>query len=200
MEPHNSLGSQQWLRTRYLRAAPRKGNLHEAYMLAYVALQVSNGSADFLSRSVAHHVSNAILAKPQTTRAWNHDAIFSKIPGDHSEIWGFTYLRSIVVGIHHSDLESTLLNIEYRNLINTPDAYGRTPLFWAALRGDHAKVTAILAAGADHTMTDVERRLPHHAAIPVWQCALRRNIAQTWLQRACSRQLWEYRLADSDIL
>lgn len=87
------------------------------------------------------------------------------MPGDHSEIWDFTYLHSIVVGIHHSDLESTLLNPRYRNLIDTADAYGRTPLFWAALRGDHVKVTALLAAGADHSKTDLEGRLALHAAI-----------------------------------
>lgn len=115
--------------------------------------------ADFLSRSAAHHVSNAVLTKPKTTRAWDHDAIFSRIPGDHSEIWDFTYLHSIVVGIHHLDLERTLLNPRYRNLIDTADAYGRTPLFWAALRGDHVKVTALLAAGADYLKTDLEGRL-----------------------------------------
>lgn len=125
----------------------------------------SKKGTDLFLRSAAHHVSNAVLTKPKTTRAWDCDTIFSKIPGDHSEIWDFTYLHSLVVGIHHSDLDSTLLNPRYRNLLDTPDAYGRTPLFWAALRGDLSKVTALLAAGADHSKTDLERRLPLHAAI-----------------------------------
>src|SRR5271168_1050333 len=131
----------------------------------YRPLCESKKGTDLFLSSAAHHVSNAVLTKPKTTRAWDCDTIFSKIPGDHSEIWDFTYIHSLVVGIHHSDLDSALLNPRYRNLLDTPDAYGRTPLFWAALRGDLSKVTTLLAAGADHSKTDLERRLPLHAAI-----------------------------------
>lgn len=106
-----------------------------------------------------------MLANTRTSRTWDHEAIFAKIPGDHSELWDFNYIHNLVVGIHHADLEAALLKPNYRQLLDCPDAYGRTPLFWAAIRGDVGKVKTLLAAGADHTKTDLERRSPLHAAL-----------------------------------
>ncbi len=46
-----------------------------------------------------------------------------------------------------------------------PDALGRTPLWWAARRGDAERVGALLDAGAEVGAADVDGETPLHAAV-----------------------------------
>lgn len=133
-------------------------------------------------------------------QASSHDAVFSKKLADYCETWDFTYLHSLVIETHHLNLESTLLNPRHRPLIDTPDVYGRTPLFLLASGADDAKVTGLLVAGVDYSMTDLERRLPFRTAIQSSSVYCPGNPAQTRFQRAYSRQVRQRSFADRNPL
>ena len=49
--------------------------------------------------------------------------------------------------------------------LNSLDSYGRSPLFWAALRGDETSVKSLLRAGADISSLDREKRSALQSAI-----------------------------------
>ena len=53
-----------------------------------------------------------------------------------------------------SSIEATTL--EHPDDIHTQDAMGRTPLMWAAARGDDHSVTTLLAHGADPNVMDIQ--------------------------------------------
>jgi len=69
------------------------------------------------------------------------------------------------VGILHADLEITLQNPDYLALLNVTDSHGRSPLHWAALRGDERAIEILLRAGADACIQGREKRTPLHYAI-----------------------------------
>ena len=66
----------------------------------------------------------------------------------------FTKTHKIVLGLSLQSLEDELL----LNLgdINAQDAMGRTPLAWAAAKGDTQAVTILLSYGADPNITDAQ--------------------------------------------
>jgi ankyrin repeat protein len=59
----------------------------------------------------------------------------------------FTLLHKSVLGLSISSLEDAIL--QHPDDIDTKDALGRTPLSWAALRGDDRAIALLLAHGAD---------------------------------------------------
>lgn len=117
-----------------------------------------------LSSSDAHEVSTLILSKQGSTRAWDCEAVFSKIACQHAELWDFSYIHSIVTGVLHVDLESALQKPKHDATFDAPDAYGRSPLFWAAFRGDTESVRLLLRKDASVSRLDGEHRVPLHAA------------------------------------
>jgi ankyrin repeat protein len=68
---------------------------------------------------------------------------------NHLEYQGFMQLLRIVLGLDSSSLQPLLSRDAYakpnRRLINKQDIKGRTPLPWAAWRGDLPTVTVLLA-------------------------------------------------------
>ena len=64
----------------------------------------------------------------------------------------FSRIHRIVLQILHLDLEKELL--DNSSLIDEVDADGRTPLSWAAARGDSKSVEALLRHGASPNMPD----------------------------------------------
>ena len=59
----------------------------------------------------------------------------------------FTLLHKSVLGLSFSSLEDAML--QHTDDIDSKDALGRTPLSWAALRGDDRAIALLLAHGAD---------------------------------------------------
>ncbi|KAL8705358.1 MAG: hypothetical protein Q9201_001514 [Fulgogasparrea decipioides] len=66
----------------------------------------------------------------------------------------YTLLHRIVLGLSMQDLEESLLL--HPELIDIPDAMGRTALAWAAARGDERSIVALLQHGAEVNTIDVQ--------------------------------------------
>lgn len=67
---------------------------------------------------------------------------------------GFTELHKIVLGLSLLNLEDEIAQNPAD--INSTDAMGRTPLAWAAARGDTRAVVTLLGHGADSNIMDVQ--------------------------------------------
>lgn len=64
------------------------------------------------------------------------------------DVWDLSHIHKVVLGTLPVDLESELKNEQNRSLVNASDFRGRTPLHWAASRGDVSTVKILLQAGA----------------------------------------------------
>lgn len=73
---------------------------------------------------------------------------------DWQEEQNFTALHKIATGLSFADLDQTILS--YPDEIDTPDTMGRTPLIWAAARGDDHAVALLLAHHADPNILDIQ--------------------------------------------
>jgi ankyrin repeat protein len=117
-------------------------------------------------RSPAQEVSSYILSSKGTTPlAKAYESTFFGISSSHSELWDFSYVHRVVVGIQPTDLFNTLKEPDRKSEINKVDKARRTPLIWAALRGDDEAVRTLLQAGADITLRDYEGHTALHAAL-----------------------------------
>lgn len=66
----------------------------------------------------------------------------------------YTMLHRIILGLSMADLEEEIcLHPEY---VNTADVMGRTPLAWAACRGDDRAIVTLLSHGAEVNTLDVQ--------------------------------------------
>ena len=66
----------------------------------------------------------------------------------------YTTLHKIILGLSMGDLEEEI-RLHPEN-VNTTDAMGRTPLAWAACRGDDRAIVTLLSHGADVNTLDVQ--------------------------------------------
>lgn len=116
--------------------------------------------------SEAHNISQYVLtAKADNKVARGYESIFN-MSSMHSELWDFSYVHQIVLGLLHVDLKIILQNPYYQNEFDSRlDSAGRSPLYWAALIGDPVAVKLLLQAGADCTRRDHEGRTPLYGAL-----------------------------------
>ncbi|KIW78791.1 hypothetical protein Z517_08630 [Fonsecaea pedrosoi CBS 271.37] len=70
------------------------------------------------------------------------------------EAWEFSYLHKVVLGLFPGQLARELESEQYRHHIHAADSMKRTPLHWAATRGDEDAVRCLLEAGADVNCRD----------------------------------------------
>ncbi len=77
---------------------------------------------------------------------------------DWAEEQGFSPLHKIVIGLLLKNLEEELK--DYPGSINERDATGRTPLTWAAARGNSNYVHLLLTHGADPNIMDMHHGGP----------------------------------------
>lgn len=106
-----------------------------------------------------------LSSRSKTPLAKAYESTFFGISSSHSELWGFSYIHRVVVGIQPTGLSIALQEPVPRLEINKLDMAGRSPLFWAALRGDDLAVKTLLQARADVRLQDYEGRTALHAAI-----------------------------------
>ena len=76
----------------------------------------------------------------------------------------FTLLHRTVLGLNHLDLAPLVASLP-KSAIDDVDSRGRTPLFWAAVRGDFAKVSLLVEQGADVNRSTLAGDSPCIAAI-----------------------------------
>lgn len=70
----------------------------------------------------------------------------------------YTILHRIVLGLSLRDLHETIR--ENPDLLNQPDAMGRTPLAWAACRRDASALATLLVHGAEPNTLDIQHSAP----------------------------------------
>ncbi|KAI9893379.1 MAG: hypothetical protein M1814_006675 [Vezdaea aestivalis] len=85
-------------------------------------------------------------------------------PTQAMENFDFSELHEAVVGIIPIDLSLLLQKSVFRSKIGHEDTWGRTPLHWAAKRGDAKAVEALIHAGADVNVKDRTASTPVHYA------------------------------------
>ncbi|KAJ2989658.1 hypothetical protein NUW58_g3359 [Xylaria curta] len=73
---------------------------------------------------------------------------------DWAENQNFPCVHEIVIGLRFGDLVEVLK--KNPGSVNSQDAMGRTPLLWAAARGDETAVVTLLAFGADPNILDIQ--------------------------------------------
>lgn len=66
----------------------------------------------------------------------------------------FTVIHQAVLGFSGKELEDII--VQHPEDVDTPDAMNRTPLSWAAARGDDRAVAILLAYGADANHMDIQ--------------------------------------------
>lgn len=76
------------------------------------------------------------------------------------EVWEFTYIHNVVLGILPLSIMLELQKQQYRDQINMVDSTGRTPLHWATMRGEEEAVRCLLDAGADANVQDDLKSTP----------------------------------------
>jgi len=77
-----------------------------------------------------------------------------------SDTWEFSQLHEVVLCILPLSVETTLQDEKYSEQVNIRDYKGRTPLHWAATRGDISAVSLLLDYGADVNAQDEEKSTP----------------------------------------
>lgn len=77
-----------------------------------------------------------------------------------SETWEFSYLHEVVLDILPGNLATALQDQKYCDQVNIRDYKGRTPLHWAATRGDESAVRLLLENGADVNAQDDWKATP----------------------------------------
>ncbi|KAK0652667.1 hypothetical protein B0T16DRAFT_443837 [Cercophora newfieldiana] len=87
-------------------------------------------------------------------------------PGsEHFESWEFSRLHRIVLGLEPGgDLTREILSCSSPSMLDELDSRGRTPLYWAALRGDENAVKQLLLGGANPRIADSLGVTPLHVA------------------------------------
>ncbi|KAI9652293.1 MAG: hypothetical protein M1831_007079 [Alyxoria varia] len=73
---------------------------------------------------------------------------------DFVEEQNYTNIHNIILGFLSRDLEQELT--DHPELLDVPDAMGRTPLTWAACRGDERAIISLLKRGAEVNTMDVQ--------------------------------------------
>jgi ankyrin repeat protein len=76
-------------------------------------------------------------------------------PGtEEFENYEFSYIHKVVLDIFPTNLAAELQDPLYRNEVHALDSLSRTPLHWAATRGDEEAVRCLLEAGSDVNFCD----------------------------------------------
>ena len=84
------------------------------------------------------------------------DALRCLTKGDEGfiEEQNYTRLHKVILGLSLADLEEEIC--EHPEMIDVPDAMGRTPLAWASCRGDERAIVSLLSRGAEVNTIDIQ--------------------------------------------
>jgi hypothetical protein len=114
------------------------------------------------SRSALEYAWTKILGKGfAPTRLLEFQSIFTD--RECLEELGLTTLHKIILGLHGANLLTEIAT--NKDALNSTDNEGRTPLSWAAQRGDLETLSVLLAHGADPHLSNRGRTTPLHYAV-----------------------------------
>jgi hypothetical protein len=139
----------------------------------YLSIPILKSSAlNFISRSALEYAWTKILGKAYPLpRLLEFQSIFTD--RECLEEFGFTMLHKIILGIDATPLALALRTMEAPIDIDTPDNEGRTPLCWAAQRGDLHGLNVLLAHGANPNVSSRSKTTPlHFAALAMGPCCI----------------------------
>ena len=115
------------------------------------------------SMTITEQTAARILCEPPgSSFAKEFGALFPM--DDFSETFEFSQVHKVVLGLLPLHLETMFANAMYRTDIDTGDVEGKTPLYWAARRGDVYAVEQLLLAGANVNAQDHGKDTPLGAA------------------------------------
>ena len=113
--------------------------------------------------SPRHKANDLLLHGGHTKEA---EKIYREIASETTEFvdeQNYTILHNIILGLASEDLVESLRL--HPQSLEAKCGFGRTPLSWAACRGDQASVITLLTYGADPDTLDLQKCSPiHHAA------------------------------------
>ncbi|TGJ87592.1 hypothetical protein E0Z10_g1213 [Xylaria hypoxylon] len=109
----------------------------------------------------AHAQSTLLIDRPIQRPPWSaHIGFNIDEVGVHNDL-RFTPLHYIVIGLEKADLRQQLrLNGVH---MDSADAFGRSPLHWAAITGNISAIEALIEHGASTTCVDKQQMTPLHA-------------------------------------
>jgi ankyrin repeat protein len=97
----------------------------------------------------------------QRPRSIQMDDLKRYLPfSDFFEEYGLSHVHKVILGIRPLSLHIELKKTAVRDQVNEQDQMGRTPLHWAARKGDASAVDELLQAGACANVFDKEGRTP----------------------------------------
>jgi ankyrin repeat protein len=115
--------------------------------------------SDMPGRSASQKAWEQILCKRGTNKEL--EAFKRFFPSNEAlEVWEFTYIHNVVLGVLPLNIGLELQNQQYRAQVNMVDSTGRTPLHWATMRGEEEAVECLLEAGADANVQDDFKNTP----------------------------------------
>ncbi|KAJ5768871.1 hypothetical protein N7520_003430 [Penicillium odoratum] len=121
---------------------------------------------EFLRNASANVHAMDYTGMTPTIKAWEHiltrrgsptqiEKLRTLFPDiDFVDDMGFSHIHMLVLGLLQGDLVETLKIRSYRTQIDRPDLTGKSPLHWAATRGDFEGIEILLKYGANVAVTD----------------------------------------------
>ena len=81
------------------------------------------------------------------------------------DLWEFSHIHKVVLGILSLNLEIEMQKSQYSKQIAFTDTNGKTPLHWAALKGDGRAVQLLLLRGASPNACDYNNNTSLHMSV-----------------------------------
>ena len=112
-------------------------------------------------RSPAKHASRAIFLKRGTLE--QREGLQKCFPISATvDSWQFSHIHKTVLGIYSLSINIELQKTQYKEQIDWKDSNGKTPLHWAAHKGDDQVVQVLLQYGANPNAFDNINNTPLH--------------------------------------
>ena len=104
-----------------------------------------------------------LLCEPKGSRfIANFRELFTDV--DYNETFNFTEVHQAAVGLLPMTVDEVLNHSSFDSNVDARDKEGKTPLYWAARKGDTTAVEQLIRAGADVNARDIGKDTPLGAA------------------------------------
>lgn len=149
---------------RFLLNAGADPNIqNDRNMSVSISPTISRPLADSCCRTIIEQTVGRLLCEPKGSRfiLQFHD-LFACV--DYKETFNFTEMHQAALGMLPLSVEEVLGSPAFDQDIEARDKEGKTPLYWAARKGNEIAVRQLIHAGADVNAADVGKDTPLGAA------------------------------------